>query len=382
MTDAELVILSLVREGPCHGYEIQQAIEARGMREWTAIGFSSVYYILNKLEAEGLLESRLTRSERGPARKVYEITKAGRGVLQTAVADLLSTPRDHGAGFALGLANMHILRPEQVRTALDGYADNIRARLAEFRQRRARQLAEHPATPLNVLAIFDHTIRLWEAELGWLEGFRAAWEAGGQEAGAMQPLSAGPPAPPTPADPNPTSPPARTETLPRPDEAGQTPKGTTLQRVRAGRATLEALLARFSEAQRVESHPPDGWSVQDVLAHIAFWENYVLQRLQEAARGEAPQLYGELAEDELNRINQRALEAGRARPLDEVQDAFQRVFRDLWAALQALPEEPGDEWLALWPDPDLPWQIIASNTFDHYEEHMADLRAWAETLSQ
>ena len=43
MTDAELAVLSLVAEQPCHGYEIEQVIEARGVREWTEVGFSSIY---------------------------------------------------------------------------------------------------------------------------------------------------------------------------------------------------------------------------------------------------------------------------------------------------------------------------------------------------
>ena len=45
MTNAELVVLSLIAEKPRHGYEIEVVIEARGMREWTEVGFSSIYYI-------------------------------------------------------------------------------------------------------------------------------------------------------------------------------------------------------------------------------------------------------------------------------------------------------------------------------------------------
>ena len=54
LTNAELAILSLVAETPRHGYEIEQVIERRGMREWTEVGFSSIYYLLKKLETDGL----------------------------------------------------------------------------------------------------------------------------------------------------------------------------------------------------------------------------------------------------------------------------------------------------------------------------------------
>ncbi|MGD8625667.1 MAG: helix-turn-helix transcriptional regulator, partial [Anaerolineae bacterium] len=48
MTNAELAILTLVAEAPHHGYEIEQIIQERGMREWTEVGFSSIYYLLKK----------------------------------------------------------------------------------------------------------------------------------------------------------------------------------------------------------------------------------------------------------------------------------------------------------------------------------------------
>ena len=45
MTNAELAILSLIAEQPRHGYQIDQVIQERGMREWTEVGFSSIYYL-------------------------------------------------------------------------------------------------------------------------------------------------------------------------------------------------------------------------------------------------------------------------------------------------------------------------------------------------
>jgi DNA-binding PadR family transcriptional regulator len=177
MTDAELAILSLVAEGPQHGYQIQQAIEARSVREWAAIGFSSVYYVLNKLEQDGLLDSTVSPSERGPARKVYSLTQAGTNILQTAIADLLSTPQPPGAGFAIGLANLHVLRPEQVRHALDTYESRLRALIADTNQRRAEQAAAGSDQPLYLIALYDYNLRMRLTELGWLQEFRQAWEA-------------------------------------------------------------------------------------------------------------------------------------------------------------------------------------------------------------
>ena len=43
MTRADLAVLALVAEEPRYGYQIEGIIAKRGMREWTEIGFSSIY---------------------------------------------------------------------------------------------------------------------------------------------------------------------------------------------------------------------------------------------------------------------------------------------------------------------------------------------------
>jgi hypothetical protein len=156
----------------------------------------------------------------------------------------------------------------------------------------------------------------------------------------------------------------------------QVDRQTMLKQVRAARGALEALLAEFNDAQMTASHSPDGWSVKDVMAHIAFWEDHVLARLKEAGRGERPQLLGGITEEEVNRINQETLSRSRGRPLDEVKDEFQRAHRELINEIKAIPENEDSPWWALWPDADIPWRLIQSDTCYHYEEHMATLRVW------
>ena len=51
LTDGELLVLGLLAEMPRHGYELEQVIAQRSMREWTRIGFSSISNSLRSLEA-------------------------------------------------------------------------------------------------------------------------------------------------------------------------------------------------------------------------------------------------------------------------------------------------------------------------------------------
>src|SRR5258708_39962235 len=99
MTDAELAILSLLAEGPSYDHDLNTAIYARGMRKWSAIGRSSMYYALGKLEQQGLSEQY---SEENSHRK-FAYSTAGIGLLQTAVSDLESMPHTHESTFQHGL---------------------------------------------------------------------------------------------------------------------------------------------------------------------------------------------------------------------------------------------------------------------------------------
>ncbi len=175
MTDAELAILSIVAEGPIYGYDIQTIIIQRGLRSWTNIGVSSMYYVLQKLERQGLVESKGTARTEGPSRHQYRITPAGFGVLQTAVADLLSTPREYANGFELGLANLHVLRSAQIRTAFVAYHQELVSRLNQARERWHELRASK--APFNVDTMFGHHVAMLEAELNWITSFIEEWEA-------------------------------------------------------------------------------------------------------------------------------------------------------------------------------------------------------------
>lgn len=175
MTETELTILSLVAEGPRYGYEIQQIIDERGLREWLAIGFSSIYYILNKLERQDLLTSELRFSGPGPARKVYQITEAGRGVLQTAVAELLRQPHVIGSGFELGLANLNAMSPKQVYKALTQHQIDLSKRLEAAQKSWARHQTDTKPVPNHIRALYTHSIAIMTAEEAWLKSFVDDW---------------------------------------------------------------------------------------------------------------------------------------------------------------------------------------------------------------
>ena len=117
VSNAELALK--LSEQPRHAYEIEQVIEERNMRDWTEIGFSSIYRLLSKLEAAGWLSAQLQPPEgRGPARKVYQLTPAGKKAWQDAALENLAEPERKFSSFLLGLDNLCALPPKEVQQAI------------------------------------------------------------------------------------------------------------------------------------------------------------------------------------------------------------------------------------------------------------------------
>lgn len=165
LTPAELTLLGLLVEKPRHGYELEEVITERGMREWTEIGFSSIYYLLTKLKDRALIEEA-GEPVRGKARKVFAPTPTGRRVCAEAAEQVIAEPRPVFPPILVGLANQPVIPPERLRAALARRADTLAARVAEVRA------AVPGDAPPFVRAIFDHSLAQLEAEQAWLAAYR------------------------------------------------------------------------------------------------------------------------------------------------------------------------------------------------------------------
>jgi DNA-binding PadR family transcriptional regulator len=119
----------LAHEQEQYGYEIEQVIIERGMREWTAVGFSSIYRLLDKLEKKGLVSSRLEPAGRGAARRVHQITLEGEAVFQN---ESRSGSHDHvpRSPFLFGLASAQGLQPAELVVRLESYRRSLAYRTA------------------------------------------------------------------------------------------------------------------------------------------------------------------------------------------------------------------------------------------------------------
>jgi DNA-binding PadR family transcriptional regulator len=163
LTPAELTILGLVIEQPRHGYDLERVIEERGIRDWTDLGFSSIYYILNKLQAKGYVESGAGPSSK--SRRVYTATPAGRQSATEAAIAAISEARPLRPPILTGLANLPLLTRKQVTSALGRRRQQLDQRIQSVEA--ARQ-AQQPL-PSFVESIFSYSLGLLQAERQWLD---------------------------------------------------------------------------------------------------------------------------------------------------------------------------------------------------------------------
>ena len=146
--------------------------------------------------------------------------------------------------------------------------------------------------------------------------------------------------------------------------------------------------SRAGEAQLTTPGGPDGWSIKDHLAHVAAWEHSLLALLEGRDRAAAIGLdAATYAATDTDGRNALIHERHKDRPLPDVLDYFRQTHDQLLAALAPLtdddlhkpyshyqPDDPPHN-----PDPVVYW--IAGNTYGHYEEHAAAVRALARPTS-
>jgi DNA-binding PadR family transcriptional regulator len=162
LTDSELLVLGLVAEMPRHGYELEQVIEQRGMREWTQIGFSSIYFVLGKLEERGLVKSETPATAKG--KKNYKMTRTGSKILVHQTLSALKNLRPIYSSLLMGMVHWPILTRDQ---ALDALRTRKEAVAKELDRLKNIHFEQQPL-PDYVDVMFDFSIGQLQAEGDWI----------------------------------------------------------------------------------------------------------------------------------------------------------------------------------------------------------------------
>ena len=158
-----------------------------------------------------------------------------------------------------------------------------------------------------------------------------------------------------------------------------TNKTELLARIRQAHTELEALLSSLNEAQLTQPGAVGTWAVKDVLAHLLAWEQYANRQLQAAARHESGQIPLFSADDpeDTDQLNALIVQRAHAAPVAQLRDDLGHSLHTLSQTLEGCTEADlfQPDGLQRW----LNYQaldVIAGNSYEHFEEHLAALHEW------
>ncbi|MBA2286507.1 MAG: ClbS/DfsB family four-helix bundle protein [Ktedonobacteraceae bacterium] len=155
-------------------------------------------------------------------------------------------------------------------------------------------------------------------------------------------------------------------------------KTTLLNTIQTEYAHFESLVAPLNEAQLCTPLTAEDWSIKDIMAHIAVWEQICARWLEEFLRGVTPQPAERLDQGS----NERIYRENRDRPLAEVQELFQSAHQQFLHQVNQLFHTLSEEdinasqrfaWTESWPGASL-IAAIADNSYEHYYDHAQHIR--------
>lgn len=121
--------------------------------------------------------------------------------------------------------------------------------------------------------------------------------------------------------------------------------------------------AAVTEDRRDAPGAVPGWSVKDLVWHCGYWADYVGDLLERMTAGQpAP------PDQDWDEVNRLVMEDGRGMSWDEVVIAAERGRDRAREALIAMPEMS-----------EAAGKEFADETFEHYDEHAAEITAFAAT---
>ncbi len=144
-------------------------------------------------------------------------------------------------------------------------------------------------------------------------------------------------------------------------------KAEFMQTLQEEHRRWEARLAQFPDDVAL----PMGWRLKDLLAHVTWYEREMLNVIRSRKLVGSP--HWDLPLDRRNAV---IYEENQARPWPEVIAESRQVYQQLLEALETLTDEDLADagHFAEMPEAWKPWEMIASNTYEHYQQHFPDLK--------
>ena len=169
----------LIRFGPQHGYQVKRTI-AENVADFTSIKLPTIYYHLDKMEREGLLQAKRETEGSRPERTVYAVTDKGRQAFaQGLERQLALTYQPSFDADAIFYFAEHVDSQQVIRHLADHAArlERILAEIAGHQQAVANSIPKEQQRYVNI--IFQHHLLHYRAEKTWAQNAVTLLRSGG-----------------------------------------------------------------------------------------------------------------------------------------------------------------------------------------------------------
>jgi len=158
-------------------------------------------------------------------------------------------------------------------------------------------------------------------------------------------------------------------------------KNELLETIKTERARLDHLLSTLTNEQMTSSGSQGDWSVKDLLSHIAAWERLAVDRLTAAFSGTTTTSPLISNWDGVHAFNATCYQENQTKPLADVLKDFQDTHQHFLAIVNKLDDNFIARVLPFdWADGTTAFELIAANSYWHYQEHREALEKWLNGL--
>ncbi len=156
-----------------------------------------------------------------------------------------------------------------------------------------------------------------------------------------------------------------------------------LQELRAARKELQETLAGLSEEDYLRPKAIDRWTLKDMLAHVAAWDEEMVRVLQ-AFSMQAEPMYTYTISDRngFAAWNEAQVALRRDKPLAEVLSEFEKARRDLIQVIEGLTDPVLNRAkMTSWEKPATGFDLIRIQVA-HDREHAAQVRSYRKKIER
>lgn len=126
----KLMVLGLLSHRSMTGYEMLQYLKMSYAEQWAGIKIGSLYYALNKMESEALIEIKSVENVGKRSKTTYSITQNGDAFFEKHLEERLSQmDLNFPAGLYSAITFLGNLPNERIEKAIDHHIDSLQREL-------------------------------------------------------------------------------------------------------------------------------------------------------------------------------------------------------------------------------------------------------------